>query len=71
MDLNPIAHKLAAYGKEEAAALRIAQRGLDKAKAIHAERCAFLTTLMTMPTPDGCTPLTETTVALSVAPKDQ
>lgn len=70
MDLNPIAQKLAAYGREEAAALAMIERTTKRLRAIHEDRCAFLQSLTKMPLPAGMQPLSDATIALAVAPKD-
>jgi len=70
MDLNPIAEKFAHYGRRRAELLRIAQRALTNVAKLDAEFCAHQRSLVHTPTPPGFIPLTEATVALAVAPKD-
>ena len=66
MDTNAIARKLAAYGREEAAALRMLERAKSRLHAIHAQRCDFLQTVAKLPDAN----LDGDVIAYVVVPKD-
>jgi len=49
MDTNAIARRLAALGREEAAALKLLERAQARLADIASQRCAFLKTVASLP----------------------
>ena len=66
MDTNAIARRLAALGREEAAALKLMERAQARIADIASQRCAFLKTVASLPDAG----LDDETIAYVVVPKD-
>ncbi len=66
MDTNAIARKLASFGREEAAALRMMDRAKLRLEVIAAQRCDFLQTVASLPDAG----LDDETAAYVVRPKE-